>query len=555
MIGFNSLAALIDHRANDHGDRDAVVFPASRYSYNDLRERADRLAAALVALGVRRGDRVAYFMHECVDTLTTIFAVAKCGAVCVPLNARFKSHELVQVLEHSAPRVILATRATTAGRAATPVDHAQLLADVGPALRELADLEAIVVLGPVADEAAPIRDRDPRMIAETDALALGESVDRAELVRSQNAVQPDDTALILYTSGTTAMPKGAMLSHRAFLHFAASTVDDRMPIDGTDRVWTALPLFHVGGIAFALATVYAGAAFVHVGHFDADVALGQLRDERCTVALPGFETIWLPILNHPERGPDDLDALRIVETSGVPERLRQIQDATPNATVISCYGQTEACAFLSLSELDDPLATRVATGGFPLAGMEVEIRNPETAELLAPGNTGELWYRGPNMFDGYFRDPETNARVFDDRGFFRTGDVVDMDPEGRITFASRIKDMLKVGGENVAAAEVEGYLITHPAIEIAQVVAAPDAKYVEVPAAYVQLRRGHTVTEQDVIDYCRGRIATFRVPRYVRFVDDWPMSGTKVKKFVLRERIAAELESAGITEAPRVTSG
>jgi fatty-acyl-CoA synthase len=231
-----------------------------------------------------------------------------------------------------------------------------------------------------------------------------------------------------------------------------------------------------------------------------------------------------------------------------------MQAETPNATIVSCFGQTEACAFLSLSELDDSEDLRVSTGGMPMPGMECEVHDPSTHDLLPPGSVGELWYRGPMAFDGYFRDPETTARVFDDRGFFRTGDVAHMDPDGRVTFVSRVKDMLKVGGENVAAAEVEGYLLTHPAVNIVQIVAAPDARYVEVPAAYIELKAGEAATEEEIIDFCRGKIATFRVPRYVRFVDEWPMSGTKIKKYVLREQIGKELADAGITEAPPITS-
>ena len=222
--------------------------------------------------------------------------------------------------------------------------------------------------------------------------------------------------------------------------------------------------------------------------------------------------------------------------------------------MVSCFGQTECCAFLSLSELDDSLELRTTTGGLPMPGMECEVHDPDTLELLPPGSTGELWYRGPMAFDGYFRDAEMSEALFDERGYFRTGDVARIDEGGRVTFVSRVKDMLKVGGENVAAAEVEGYLLTHPAVNMAQVVAAPDAKYVEVPAAFILLKPGETVLEQDIINFCRGKIATFRVPRYVRFVDEWPMSGTKVKKYVLRERIAKELTDAGITHAPRISS-
>lgn len=241
-------------------------------------------------------------------------------------------------------------------------------------------------------------------------------------------------------------------------------------------------------------------------------------------------------------------------TSGVEELLRQMQELVPNGTIVSCFGMTEVCAFLSLSELDDPEEVRMTTGGLPMPGMKAEVRDEETGEILPLGSTGEAWVTGPNMFDGYFREPELTSQVFDDRGYFRTGDIVNIDEAGRVTFVGRVKDMLKVGGENVAAAEVEGYLLTHPDIDMAQVVAAPDEKYIEVPAAYIQLKSGSNLTEEEVIDFCRGQIATYRVPRYVRFVEEYPMSASKVKKFVLREMIKEELESKGIKVAPQISS-
>ena len=550
-ISVTSLADLLDQRAELHPARDAIAFPGERYTYRQLADRVQATAKGLLALGVDKGDRVGYFLHESIDAITALMAAAKIGAVAVPVNSRFKSVELRQVIVHCGMKVILTSRPEGG------TDFAGLLLETFPGIgagepgRELLvadapELRWVVVL---ADD-APAGTMD-----QVTFLGRGESVGDAAVAHRQQAVRVRDTAVIMYTSGTTAMPKGAMISHEAFSRFADATVNVRGALEEGDVVWTALPLFHIGGVAFAVATLFASGTYVHTGHYDPGVALRQLREEPCTVALPGFETIWLPVINHADREPGDLDALRVLLCVGVEERMRQMQEATPDATIIGCFGQTEATAFLSLSDLADPVDLRVSSGGFPMPGMEVEVHDPETGKRLDEPATGELWYRGPMAFDGYYRDPETTAAVFDDRGFFRTGDVAHVDAEGRVTFVSRVKDMLKVGGENVAAAEVEGYLVTHPDVAMAQVVAAPDARYVEVPAAYIMLNQGASVTEDEIIDFCRGRIATFRVPRYVRFVDEWPMSGTKVKKYVLREQIAAELEAAGITEAPRITSG
>ena len=548
-INVTTLGDLIDQRAAEHRNAEAVVFPDERFTYAELARRAQKFSKGLLALGVEPGDRVGYFLNECIDTLAVLLGAAKIGAITAPLNARYKSHELSQVVVHSGMKVIFTSRPPDG------TDFVGLLNESFPEIEAVQgsdlrldsapELEAVVVL---SDQGAA------GMIDRAQFYARGASVSSAEVLHRQRGVRVRDTAVIMYTSGTTAMPKGAMLSHEAFLRFADATVNSRMPMTADDRIWTALPLFHIGGVAFAIAALFAGATFVHAGYFNPAVALAQLRDEPCTVALPGFETIWLPIINHPDRTDGDLDDIRVLLCTGVEERLRQIQAATPAATLVSCFGQTEACAFLSLSEIDDPLDLRVSTGGFPMPGMECEVHDPATDELLAPGSTGELWYRGPTAIDGYFRDPEATAAAFDERGYFRTGDGCHMDSEGRITFVSRVKDMLKVGGENVAAAEVEGYLITHPAVNIAQVVSAPGEKYVEVPAAFIELTPGAAVTKQEIIDFCRGKIATFRVPRYVRFVAEWPMSGTKIKKHVLRDRIAQELEDAGMTLAPTISS-
>jgi fatty-acyl-CoA synthase len=384
---------------------------------------------------------------------------------------------------------------------------------------------------------------------------LPPGVPDAHVELAQESVRVRDTAVLVYTSGTTAAPKGAMLSHEALTRLADG-IGERKRLTPDDRVWTAIPLFHGGGITFALSCLAAGAPFVHPGHFDPSTTLEYLRDERVTVALAAFETIWMPVLDRPDFAAFDLSRIRLVMAVGVPERLRDMATRLPDAVHVSCVAMTESSAFLTLNHLDDPPEARATTGGHPMPGMRCRVVDPETGADQPPGVPGELLFRGPNAFDGYFRDPEHTAAVIDAGGWFHSGDLVVADTEGRLTFRSRLKDMLKVGGENVAAAEVEDHLLGHPAVSVVAVVAAPDARYVEVPAAFVQLKAGATASEQELVDFCVGRIASYRVPRYVRFLTaaEWPMSGTKIKKYVLRERIAAELATAGITEAPKVAA-
>ena len=538
----------MDKQAEKYGDKDAIVFPEGRYSYQDISAYAQNISKALLALGVEPGDRVGYFLQECIDTVGIIIGAAKIGAITAPINSRFKTTELEQVIVHAGMKVIFTSSPAVA------TDFNGLINETFPQIAEspsqrldfpeAPELEALITLDDI---------ERPGTFNLSDLNELALTISDEVVAARQVGVRVRDTAIIMYTSGTTAMPKGAMLSHESFSRYAAS-IKKRMRLDEDDIFWAALPMFHIGGVAFVIASLFVGSTFIHTGNYNPDVALQQIRDERPTVALPAFETIWVPIVNHPTREEDDFDSIRLVMVVGVPERLRQFQEQTPHAPILNCFGQTEVCAFLSLCELDDEPELRFTKGGFPLPGMIAEVHDPESGQMLPNGSIGELWYRGPNMFDGYFRDPELTEEVFDERGFFRTGDICELDEDGRVTFVSRLKDMLKVGGENVSAAEVEGYLITHPSIVLAQVVAAPDERYVEVPAAYIQLKPDTQATEEEIIDFCRGKIATYRVPRYVRFVEDWPMSGTKIKKVILREMIADELKSKGITQADKITS-
>jgi fatty-acyl-CoA synthase len=552
-ISVTTLGDLLDLRAAELGEHLALVFPDHQVSYAGLADRADFFARGLLAAGLRPGETVGILLPNCVDTIAALFGAAKAGLYPVPVNARYKSLELADLIRHSRMQVLFISPPHPANPAAP--DFPAVLAEAFPALAgqdraalaldNAPDLRQIVVLG----ESAP-----PGFATEADFAAAGAAVPAGDLERRRQLVKVRDPAVVMYTSGTAAEPKGALLSHEALIRFADGTKETRFFLTPEDRIWTALPMFHIGGIAFSVATIYAGATLCHTGFFRPEVALDQIESMRCTIVLAAFETIWLPVVNLPDFNERDLSSVRIVMTVGVPERLRDMASRMPHATQVSCFGMTEASSFLSLSYLTDTLEQRVSTGGHPMPGMECRVVDPVTGADLPPDTEGELLFRGSNCFSGYLNDPELTAQVFDDEGWFHTMDVATMDPDGRVTFISRLKDMLKVGGENVSAAEVESYLLRHPAIAIVQVVSAPDDYYVEVPAAFIQLKPGAAVTGQEIIDFCVGRIATFRVPRYVRFVTEWPMSGTKIKKAILREMIAADLKEEGITRAPKITT-
>jgi fatty-acyl-CoA synthase len=305
-------------------------------------------------------------------------------------------------------------------------------------------------------------------------------------------------------------------------------------------MWDPLPMFHMSFVLPLLACLDAGAALLSMERFEPGLALRYLRDERASVNFAAFPTITQALLSHPDVDARELH-FRLMNNVGPPDLLRQFHAALPFAKHITAYGLTEAGGVTAFSEPGDDAETRATTAGRPFAGIEVSVRDPVTNTALPAGTRGELCIRGYCLFEGYYKSPEKNSEAFDAEGWFHTGDLGALDAEGRIAYLGRTKDMLKVGGENVAAVEIEGFLQTHPAVLLAQIVAAPDAKYGEVAAAFVQLRPGHSASESELIDFCRGKIASFKVPRFVRFVDDWPMSATKIQKFKLRERIEKEL--------------
>jgi acyl-CoA synthetase (AMP-forming)/AMP-acid ligase II len=277
-------------------------------------------------------------------------------------------------------------------------------------------------------------------------------------------------------------------------------------------------------------------------HFSVDAALEQLVTEAPTVLYPSFPTLTSSVLDHPRWSEVDVDRVRVVNNVAPPDTLRKFQAAYPNAVQVAAYGLSEACGVIAHNLLTDDLETRVTTCGKPFPGIEVKVVDPETHETLPPDEQGEIWIRGYCLFEGYHNDPEKTAETITDDGWLRTGDLCSLDAEGSIRYHGRIKDMLKVGGENVAAIEIESFLSNHPAIKLAQVVGMPDERLDEVPVAFVELSAGKAATEQEIIDFCQGQIASFKVPRRVLFVEEWPMSTTKIQKFRLRRML---LEAEG----------
>ena len=536
--GVTSLSAQLRHTAA-HWPAAEVVFPNERATYRDLDRRADEMAAVLRAASVSPGDKVGILADPGLTFVTALFAISRAGGVIVAVNERLKGEEIRFILSHADVSVLVTTDAV-----AEHVDFPALVLDAFPAIADHPDGALTLADAPALRRVLLFGEPRPgftpyESVAPADAFV-------------ETPGRLDDLAYIMYTSGTSARPKGCMITNRGALR-QGPTMAERYQIFEGEALWCPLPLFHNGGLAMLMMAMTAGAAYVHSGHFDPGVALRQLEEERVTHGQPAFETITLRLLDHPDFTSRDLSRLRTMLNVGSPERLAEVEDRLGGVVQINNYGSTEGSGHISACDAREPRDVRLSTGGKPLAGMEVSVVDPDTRKDLPPGQVGEIVFRGPTRFLGYYKQPEETAAVIDEEGWFSTGDLGVLDSEGRITYTGRLKDMLKVGGENVAATEVEAFLIRHPAVNIAIVVGAPDARYSEVPAAFIETAPGMSVTEREIIDFCRGRIATFKIPRYVRVVDEWPMSGTKVKKYILRQRIADELLTSGITEAPRIT--
>jgi len=529
-----TMGDLLDQQAEgERADAVALVMPGARLTYAELSARSDQFAAGLLRLGIRKGDRVGILMPNCADFVQALFGIAKLGAIAVPINGRFRSAEATYVIGHAQASVLI-TADDPNGTA-----YAGLVQKV---LEDSPELRTVQVVDLGASSREGFLSRADFIPTEPDI---------AEVKRRQTCVRIRDIAVLMYTSGTTAHPKGCLLTHEALVRQGEKVARSRFHMTAEDGFWDPLPLFHCGGIVPMLGTFAVGGKYCHAGFFEAGAALRTIIDEHCTVLYPSFEAIWLPILSHPDFDPERLRHVRIIQNIATPERMEQFEARLPWAKQVTSYGSTECATNLTMGLVEDPADLRLRTLGPPVEGMEVKIVDPSTGEEMPPGEMGELCFRGYSCFEGYYRDPEQTAAAFDDEGFFHSGDRACIESTGHMRYGGRLKDMLKVGGENVAAIEIEDYLARHPAIRIVQVVSVPDARYGEVPAAFVEVQPGEALTAEDVIDFCVGSIAAYKVPRYVRFVTEWPMSGTKVKKFELRDPLVAELTADGIPEAPR----
>jgi acyl-CoA synthetase (AMP-forming)/AMP-acid ligase II len=502
---------LLLHAAGGDPDATALVLPPQRLTYKELLERAMGTARGLAGLGLGAGDRVGILMPNCCEFVESVFALSLLGAVPVPINTRLQPPEIAYVVDHAGLRAVLTVRG----------------------------------VGPEPDFVDLLARSLPEGAGTTEALG---SITLFDVVAQEDAggvAGPSEVAFILYTSGTTSHPKGVRLSHDAVTRTGIARFEERHD-RGHTAIWTPCPLFHVGALIPLVGCVGIGAPFVTQRQFDPTEALRLWEAEGVTTALPLFPAFTDAILADPAFDTTDRRSLRQILTTGDAATVERVQRAIAPARLVSAYGMTELCGVAASSPLDETDEARRAWDGTPFEGIEMRIVDPATRRPLPPGELGEIAARGYCVLDGYHNDPDATSAAIDADGWFHTGDLGLTDGHGRIAFRGRGRDMLKVGGENVAPLEVETRLARHPAVRHVEVVGAPDARLDEVVAAFVELEPGQEATEAteaDLIAHCRGAVAHFKVPRHLRFVGpgEWPMSATKVSKAALRRRIADEL--------------
>lgn len=535
-----TMGEMIRASAQSFGDRDAIVFPDRRLTYAELNRTARDWARALIAMGVKPGDNVGLLLPTCMEFISVFYGITMAGAVAVPVNARYQASELGYVVANADLVAVI-----TIGKVADGLDFSARLETALPSLRQVSDARRLAL--PEAPRLQSVicldSENEAYLMPARAVLEAGKAVAEEDVDARINGVAPQDTAMILYTSGTTANPKGAMISHRAQVANSRN-LGVRYECTQDDKVWSPLPIFHIAGILPMTMILDLGGSYMTIPRFDAGVGLEMLGREGATIAYPSFVTIMQDLITHPTFKDTNLSKLRVMNSNFAvqPEWIKlAVADAMPHTIQVGTYGLTEGAGTVSTSRLGDSYEVRTGRCGVPLDEWTVRIVDPATGKDCGRGEQGEVVLGGPNILKGYYNAPEKTAEAIRD-GWFYTGDIGSIDADGNVMFHGRIKDMLKVGGENVAAAEIEAMLQTHPAVKLAQVVGLPDARYAEVPAAFVELTEGEHTTEQELIDHCRGRIAGFKVPRYVRFVDVWPMSTSKIQKFRLRDHLIAELQ-------------
>ena len=544
----STIGDVLDLQAARFADGDALVHAetGARYTYAQFRDEVDRVARGLMSLDIGRGQHVGIWATNYSEWTLAQFATAKIGAVLVNVNPAYRTHELAYVLEQSEANALILIGKFRHS------DYAAMLNEVVPELKDSAPgqlhsprfpyLRNVIYIPPYDDAGVVV---PAGMWSWAEVLAKHIEVSAAELAARQAECHPDDPVNIQYTSGTTGNPKGAMLTHHNLVANGLY-VGDCIELTERDRLCIPVPFYHCFGCVMGnLGCVTHGAAMIiPAEHFDARKTLQAVAQERCT-ALYGVPTMFIAQLGHPDFASFDVSSLRTGIMAGSPcpiEVMRQVIDRMGADRITIAYGQTEASPVITQTLTTDSIERRVATVGKALPGVETRLVDPETGREVGSGIQGELHTRSDMVMRGYYNMPEATAAAIDADGWLHTGDLATVDADGYYKITGRLKDMIIRGGENVYPREVEEFIYTHPKVSDVQVIGVPDARFGEEVMAWVTLKPGESVDAEEIREFCRGKIAHYKIPRYVKVTDGFPMTVTgKIQKFRMREMAVEEL--------------
>jgi fatty-acyl-CoA synthase len=534
-FGKITIGQLVDLMAKENTDTEALVYPelGLRYTYEDFRQVCNQTAKGLMKLGVQTGEHIAIWANNVPQWVVTQFGSAKMGAVLVTVNTSYKVFELEYLLKQSDSTTLLLIKGTNSS------DYISIIYELCPELynckpgelksERLPFLKNVIVIG---DE------HYPGMFTWSDMMEMGLTVTDEELTIRQESLDSDAVVNMMYTSGTTGFPKGVMLTHNNLIGNACSLAEC-MNFSNQDRLCIPVPFFHCFGCVLGTMTcVVSGATMIPVVVFNPVKVLEAIQQERCT-AVHGVPTMFIMELEELEKVKYDTSSLRTGIMAGSPcpiEVMKKVVNQMGMKEITITYGQTEASPGITMTRTDDPLELRVTTVGRALPNVEVKIIDPETGEQVPQGVQGELCSRGYNTMKGYYKMPEATAVAIDEDGWLHTADLAVMDKNGYCKITGRLKDMIIRGGENIYPREIEEFLYTHPKIKDVQVVGVPSEKYGEEVMAFIQLNPEQSSTEEEIKEFCRGKIARYKIPKYVAFIESYPTTASgKIQKYKLRE--------------------
>ena len=541
-----TVGGILEKYVAEDPDHEFMIYPdrGLRFTYKEFDERVNIFAKGLLSIGVTKGSKVGVWAKNVPDWMTFMFATAKIGAVLVTVNTNYKNAELEYIMKNADIHTMCMVNGYRDS------DYVQILYDLVPELKttqrgklrseKFPELRNVVYIG---------QEKLRGMYNTSELMKLGTLVGDDELERAKSRVDCHDEINMQYTSGTTGFPKGVMLTSHNILNNGL-TIGDRMHFTAADRLLICVPLFHCFGCVLGVCSVIThGSTMVMVEDFDPLKVLASVHRERCT-ALHGVPTMFIAELHHPMFDMFDLSSLRTGIMAGAPcpiETMKQVMDKMYCKEIISVYGLTETSPGMTASATTDSMEIRATTVGRAFPNVEVKVLDPQTNEECPPGTPGEMCCKGYNIRKGYYKNPEATAAIIDENGFLHSGDLGVMDENGYFRITGRIKEMIIRGGENIYPREIENFLYKMPQIEAIEVAGIPSPKYGEQVGAFIKIKEGCTLTEEEVKLYCRGQIARYKIPKYIFFVEGYPMTASgKIQKYRLKDIGLDLLKEKGI---------